>query len=454
MKILIIGLGRVGSILVDILSYEKIDILVIDKNSGTLPEVRKSNVKYINKDILEDNTINEINFAEYDYVLAVTDKDRTNILIASLTKDLPTKTIVRLNFVDSVSEIQYLKESLNIFKIVNPLYEVAKYIKNIIGNSSYYTADYFGKGKIEVAGYHIDMDREFENMELADVGSLATILVVAILRDGNFFTPNGKTLLKRGDYLYLMGLSKDITNFKMTHFSINSSKISRNVTIIGGNLITNKIISEIVDLNLKIIEEDPEKAKKFRTLIPNAFVVNRNYKDENLFTDEKIMGDGIFIAMTDNDEMNIVLGLRAKSLRIEKTIITLNTNIYGKILDPLNMYCHIEPFTVMANEIVKEVCQGSKISVNFMFAGRAQVFEISTNDDFPYKNNKIKDINVPKGIIIGGIIRKDGMAIIPRGNTYIEKGDKLVIFCTKDKKEDLAKFIAPNKRNTFFSIFN
>ena len=72
MKILIIGLGRVGSILVDILSYEKIDILVIDKNSGTLPEVRKSNVKYINKDILEDNTINEINFAEYDYVLAVT----------------------------------------------------------------------------------------------------------------------------------------------------------------------------------------------------------------------------------------------------------------------------------------------------------------------------------------------------------------------------------------------
>ena len=453
MKILIIGAGRVGSELVDVLSYEDAEILVIDRDSGNLPSLKKSNVSYINKDILDGDILNEIDFSSFEYVLAVTDKDRTNILIASLTKNLSTKTIIRLNIVDSLDEIEYLKKSLNIYEIVNPEYEVGKFIKNIIGNSSYYTADYFGKGKIEVAGHLVDTDGEFDNIALKDIGSLATILVVAILRDGKFFTPNGQTILQKGDYLYLMGLSKDISNFKMEHFLIKSTRKSRDVTIIGGNLITNKMISEIEDINLKIIEEDSKIVRLFRDKIPKAFVVNRPYRDENLLNEENIREDSIFISMTDNDELNIVLGLMAKSLRIERTIISLNTNIYSKILDPLNMYSHVEPFTVMANEIVNKVSQGSKISVNFMFAGKAQVFEISTSEKFPHINKKIKEMNIPKGIIIGGIIRSDGLAIIPRGETIIEKDDKLVVFCTDDKKEELKNFIDTKKKNYLSSLF-
>lgn len=454
MKILIIGSGRVGSKVIETLSYENFDIDVIDKDPKDFEFLKSSRINVKSMDILEDDNLKALDFISYDYVLAITDQDKTNLLIASVARNFPVKTFVRLNQIDSLNEIEYLKESLNIDEVLNPYYEIGKYLTNIIGHTNYYKADYFGKDKIEVAGHFVDMDKEFENMALEDIGSLATILVVAILRGSKLFTPNGKTILQRGDYLYLMGLSKDIKNFKMSHFMIKKSISNRNVTVIGGDLIVNQIMSKIEDINLKIIEEDVKKANFFRNKIPSAFVVNKSFREKNFLVDEDLKESSIFVVMSKNDELNIVLSLMAKNLGVKKTVVVLKDDIYTGMIDSLGLYAHIEPTTLIASQIINKISKETKISVNFIFGGLAQVFEIAISDNFPSIGKALKDLEIPKGIIIGGIIRKDGLAIIPRGNSKIEKGDRLVIFATNEKRKDLIKFIDPNYRAPFFHIFS
>lgn len=451
MDILIIGAGRVGRRVINTLSIED-NVDVIDSNLDALSKIRAKNVNKINRDILEEDLLNKIDFEKYDYCLALTDKDKANILIASKTCDLKVKTFVLLNTVDTKSEIKYLKESLNISEIINREYAVSKYLKKIINNVGYYPADYFGKGKIEVSGYFIDVDTEFVNHRLEDIGSLSTILVVGILRDASLIIPDGKTVLKKGDYLYLMGLSQDINNFKNTHFKIEYKKGPRDVTILGGSLFINKELSQIKDISLKIIEEDVDKAKLFRKQIPNAFVVNREFKSDNLLEDENLKKGSFLINMTEDDELNIVNAMLANTYGL-KTIVKTIKNSYSKLLDLLGFYTHIDENALISNEITSKLKRGSRISVNLMFGGEAEVVEIEIPEDFKHIDKALMDIYIPSGIIIGGIIREDSTAVVPRGKTKILKGDKLVIFCTNNMREEMYRFLGRTNEEKFLGIF-
>ena len=242
MKILIVGSGKVGSTIANTLSLEKFDIDVVDRVEENFGNITNT-VNKIKGDVLDEKFILKINLDSYDYAIIATDSDKTNLIIASLFKDLDVKVILRLDDMENISEMGIIKNALpNIVNIFNCSIECAKLATKLIGSSNYYEADYFGRGKIEVTGHLIDMDEDFENLKIKDIGSLSTILVVGILREGELIVPDGDTILKRGDYIYLMGLSKDIRNFKYSHFEIKEKKEERDIVIASGDEIFNGII--------------------------------------------------------------------------------------------------------------------------------------------------------------------------------------------------------------------
>lgn len=453
MKILVIGLGKVGSVVANALVLEDFEVDGIERNQNNFNQLSDKVNTYVG-DVLDSKFLVKFDLEKYDYVIVTTDSDKTNLIIASVLKDVDTKVILRLDDLENVSEINYLKNTFNnVVNVFNKSLETGKILIKLIGSYEHYQADYFGKGKIEVTGHLINYDKEFENIKIKNIGSLATILVVGILREGKLIVPNGDTVLIPNDYIYLMGLSRDIRNFKMNHFDIHQAKTTKDVIIASGDSIVNQMLANLNNINLKIIESNRERAKEFRNRYTSAFVVNRNLRDDRLFDDEEIPKDGIFISATSSDELNIVLGLMAKSYGLKNNIVVQNINDYSKVLDPLEIHRVIDPKVVVANEIIKSIDRGMKLSINFMFGGNARVYEIKIPDDFMYIGKKLKDIDLGDGIIIGGIIRFDNSAVIPRGNTEIKEGDRLVIFCTNESRKELEKIIDPSLKRSIFEFF-
>ena len=453
MKILIVGSGKVGSTIANTLSLEKFDIDVVDRVEENFGNITNT-VNKIKGDVLDEKFILKINLDSYDYAIIATDSDKTNLIIASLFKDLDVKVILRLDDMENISEMGIIKNALpNIVNIFNCSIECAKLATKLIGSSNYYEADYFGRGKIEVTGHLIDMDEDFENLKIKDIGSLSTILVVGILREGELIVPDGDTILKRGDYIYLMGLSKDIRNFKYSHFEIKEKKEERDIVIASGDEIFNGIISDLKNANLKIIEPNREKFKIYRKKFTRAFVVNKSLRNEEIFEDEGISKETVFISMTDSDELNVVLGLLARNHGVKRNIVIQNENNYKTVLENLGIHRIIDPKVIVANEIIKLINSEMKVSVNYMFGGKAQVYEVKIPDDFIYIGKKLSEINLHKEVVIGGINRYDNSAVIPRGNTKIEKGDRLVIFATENSRKELEELIDPTIKKSIFDFF-
>ena len=350
MKILIIGSGKVGSTIANTLSLEKFDIDIVDRDESNFESITNSVTK-IKGDVLDENFMLTMDLESYDYAIIATNSDKTNLIMASIFKNLDVKLILRLDEMENISEIGIIKNSLpNVVNIFNRNLESAKLATKLIGSSNYYEADYFGKGKIEVTGHYIDMEEEFENVKIKDIGSLSTILVVGILREGDLIVPDGETILKSGDYMYLMGLSKDIMNFKYSHFARKERYDVRDVVIASGDMIFNRIISNLENVNLKIIESDREKFENYRRELTRAFVVNKNLKNDKIFKEEDISKDAVFISMTDSDELNIVLGLMARNHGISRNIVFQKDNNYDSILESLAIYRVIDTKVIVANE--------------------------------------------------------------------------------------------------------
>ena len=141
------------------------------------------------------------------------------------------------------------------------------------------------------------MDEEFENQKIRGIGSLSTILVVGILREGELIVPDGETVLKSGDYIYLMGLSFDIRNFKHAHFKIKEKEDQREVVIASGDYNFNRIISNLENINLKILEPDREKFENYRRNINRAFVVNKKLKNDKILKEEDISKDCVVVVV-------------------------------------------------------------------------------------------------------------------------------------------------------------
>ena len=163
--------------------------------------------------------------------------------------------------------------------------------------------------------------------------------------------------------------------------------------------------------------------------------------------------DGDISAEVISTDLDGMLKEARELAKISKNIVIQKDNNYDTILESLGIYRVIDPKVIVANEIIKAINTDMKVSINYMFGGKAQVYEIKIPDDFVYIGKKLSEINLHKEIIIGGIIRYDNSAVIPRGNTKIEKGDRLVIFSTNESRKELEELIDPSLKKSIFDFF-
>ncbi len=446
MKIIIVGSGKIGSYLSNVLAKENHDVVVIDKNEQILNKLNNTlDISVLCGNGLVVSTLQEAGVESSDLLIASMENDEDNIVCCLLAKNLGVKnTIMRIRNPEYKDGMQYIKNDLGLSMTINPELLTAKEIANALNFSSGIKATYFSKGKIEMIEFKVKENSSLIGISIKELSSKLKkkIIVVAVERKGNVHIPNGDFTFELGDKLIITSKPQNITTF----FKYLGSTIFRtkDVMIVGGSKVSYYLatfLSEI-GVNTKIIELDESKCKILAEKLPKTLVINGDGSDKNVLLEEGIEDVDAFVAATGIDEENIIFSLFANSMNVPKVITKVNHLTFENIIENVGIDTVITPHVVASNQILRYIRAienskgGSMESLVRLMDNKLEIMEFIIKDDFKSIGKQIKDINFKKDVIIV-CINRNGTIIFPTGEDIIKANDNIIISTTKSSIKGL-----------------
>jgi len=443
MKIVIAGAGDVGFHLAELLAFENQDIFLIDENQEVLDYAASHlDVMTVHGDSASIEVLQQAGADTASLFLAVTTSEKNNLMTAILAKKMGAKqTIAR------VKNSEYLEErQLKIFKglgvdnLISPRSLAAKELARLVAQCSFTDIFEFEEGKINLVGLTLDdysplvgnSLQEIQNQKLQN-----TILPIAVLRGHQTIIPRGNTILRRNDHMYFISKKsciQDVEDFVgRKHVDV------KNVMIVGGSGLAYEAALLLQNnYNVKLIEKKKDRCKLLAEHLDNTLVIHGSASDIDLLESEGLSRMDVFIALTGNNETNIIACLTAKNRGIYKTIAQVENKEYTHISQNIGVDTLINKKLIAANNIFRFVRKGHVEAITGLHGVDAEVIEYSINKENQLTRKALKDLHFPETAIIGGIIRGEE-SLIPDGDFQMQKGDKVIIFALPEAISRLEK---------------
>ncbi|WBW50131.1 NAD-binding protein [Peptoniphilus equinus] len=435
-RYLIVGYSAVAAKVIPELVVDG-DVTVLDRSERKLNTVMiSSRLHAVSGNILHEDVIREIKDGSYDYILALTDSDRTNMLLCKALKTAATTTVALVHDMDTYQALRTLHQEMGIDKMVGSLNDVAQAVCHLVSDNLNYQSETFGLGKIEVTGHRVLARDGFDGKAIQTIDELKTLLVVGVTQGGELVIPGGDHVVHAGDYLYLMGLKRDILSFKNNHFHL-SSKGPEDLLIVGSDHLATRMATFFENYHVNVVD-DGEGVLELRHRYDHVFAKKTLLKGGEFL---KSYPKDTVLLLTPLDEQNILLGLVAKTLGYKKVIVKVSDESYYTIVDGMQFTSVVNAEDIIAKRLVQSIHAERNVSVYMAFNGQAQVMEFQLPDHSWLEGRRLKDVGVPEGILIGGIIRRDKTAVIPRGGTGFEAKDTLIVFYSVEAQQTLHDFI-------------
>jgi len=437
LKILIVGVGKVGYVLAENLSNEGHEITVIDTSGEALGHANDTlDILPIKGNGASVSVLKSAGVEKADVVIAVSNRDELNMLCCLIAKKLGAKyTIARIRDYEYAIEVSRLKKELDIDMVVNPEYATATQISRLIRFPVAVDIDTFYRGRIELVGFRV-LDGDIITGEPLYVVRKRLknipILFCAVNSEGETFIPHGNTVLKPGDTVYVIGNVVGIDNFFRTLGRIRH-KI-KNAFIVGGGRITFYLAQYLTQMNIdvKIVETDHDTCRYLCESLPKALVVHGDGTDQDLLESERLQSADAFVALTGRDEDNLITSLYAKQVGVPKVISKINRQNYYGIVDQLMIDSIVSPKLITAYAILHSVramlCSDNSPmeSLYQIASGGAEAMVFTVSDKMKHLKTPLRDLRLKKGVLIA-LINRGGQFIIPEGSDHIEQGDSIII---------------------------
>lgn len=457
MKVMIVGAGKLGYKLAESMVQEEIDVTVVDTNQKVLDAVNEHlNVLTVLANGIEVSILRELNIETYDLLVASTTSDETNTLICSLAKKLGcVTTIARIRNPEYTKQLDFIKSEMGIDHIVNPDLATAQSVeKYLLKNYSFYSGE-FARGKVQMIDFNIENMTEFVGHRLMELKGFDSLLITAISREGEIIIPDGSTILERNDTIHVIGKSQDIIKLN-NRFNRNIAKKQiQNVMIFGGSNIGYYLAKALNESNISvtIVEKSKRRCAELSEKLNDVLIIHGDGTDINLLEEEKLSSMDAFVGATGYDEGNLLMGLMAKQAGVAKSISKISKENYSKLIDRLGIDVAINPVYITASNILKLVRGGKIVSVSLLIGGDGEVTEIIMERGLPIIGKTLKELELPKGIIIGALVRGDNV-FIPNGETYLKENDRIVVFSLKEDLANLKMFFKPKKGGLLVELRN
>jgi trk system potassium uptake protein TrkA len=446
MNIIIAGDGEVGLYLAKELAQENHNITIVDPHEDLIKMVEShSDVLAVRGDSTSIEVLLDANVKKADLLISVLHDERTNIVTASLGKQLGAKkTIARINnleYLKPENEIRF--RNMGIDALVCPEDIVANEVVHLLSQTAATEIFDFSEGKLFLFLIKLEENAPVVNKTLNDIVGLFPHLdfrAVAIHRNGRTIIPKGDDRFLTHDLSYVItkpgGIDDLLKLGGKQKFDI------RNVMIVGGGRVGRTAAKKLEhSMHIKLIELEKEKSLYLADNLERTLVINGDARDIQLMEDEDIRGMDAFIAVTDSSETNILSCLHAREFGVKRTIALVENIDYIDISQNIGIDTIINKKLSTASYIVRFTMNAVVTSIKCLSGINAEVIELVANPHSMVTRKPIRKLHMPKGAIIGGIIRGEE-SFIAVGDFQIEEGDKVVVFSMPEAIHRVSKLFS------------
>ena len=452
MKIIICGAGKVGTSIARHLVDQGSDVTVIDSSQKLIDDLReKVDLKTIIGSASNPSVLKNAGADDSDMIIAVTLQDEINMVACQMAHTffkIPRK-IARLRTEDFLNPIWrdlYNADNMPIDLIISPELEVARSIERQLKAPGAYDVVPFLNDEIELLSLVIsekcplvdtsliNIHELFQENVVTDKNLRASIL--GISRDEKLFIPKKQDILSQGDHVYIL-VDKNHVKRAMIAFGYDEKPIKKIIIIGGGNIgfnLAKDLEKYQSDISVSIVEYNEDRSKYIADQLSNTLVLKGDGLDQDLLDEANIKDADLLLALTNDDETNIIISAVARKNKCE-SIIIVNNSEYNKLKDVLGISKVVDPRKITVSKILKHIHKGKIESVFAIDNNQAEIIHAQVLKSSKLINKNIEDAEFPNGLRVG-LIKKDDKIIIPDKETKIEINDEILFLCMS---EDIKK---------------
>jgi|TARA_R100000005_G_scaffold95553_2_gene77456 trk system potassium uptake protein TrkA len=442
MKVIICGAGQVGSNIARQLAQENNDVTIIDQSPelvrkiGDALDVRAMLGHASHPDVLE-----RAGAYDADMLIAVTYSDEVNMVacqVAHSIFDIPKK-IARIRSQDYINPLWahlFSRENMPIDVIISPEIEVARAIERRLKVPGAFDTVSFAEGKVQVIGVRLDESCPIVNTPLKQLTELfpdLNVIVVAIYRDGKMLVPASNDQMFPGDEVYFAADANHVAR-AMPLFGHEEVEARSIVIIGGGNIglhLAQFVEKQMRNVSLKLIEYNRARAERITDDLERTVVLHGSALDPDLLQEANAAHAETIVALTNDDQVNILSSLLAKGQGTKTAVTLINNPVFGNLVTTLGIEVVVDPRATTVSEILRHIRRGRIRGLHSFRDGAAEVVEGVALETSLLVGKPLREIKLPPGTIIGAVIHEDKV-LIPRGDSVIEADDRVVILGLRD----------------------
>ena len=452
MKVIVCGAGQVGFNIAKHLANENNDVTVIERSAALIDKIEASlDVQALQGHASHPDMLEKAGAADADMIIAVTQADEVNMVacqIAHSLFDVPTK-IARIraqSYLEPRWQDLFSRDNMPIDVIISPEIEVARAIIRRLEVPGAFDMIPFADGRISIVGVKLTADCPVVNTPLRQLTDLfpdLSTVIVGIVRNESLIVPGGDDQLQVGDGIYIAVDSYHMER-SLQVFG-HEEKEARRVLIIGGGNVGLFLAQQLhltnPKVNVKIIEINAARADFVAQQLPEAVVLQGDALEVDLLHEANVRETETVVAVSNDDEVNILSALLAKREGATKAITLLTNQTYVPLVSSLGIDVSVDPRETTVSGILQHMRRGRIRGLHALAGGRAEVIEGEALETSVLVGKPLREIGLPAGIIIGGILRGNEV-IVPKGNTEIAPGDRVIVFAAADVVKKVEEFFS------------
>ncbi len=449
MRIIIAGAGTVGENISHYLSREGHDVVVVDKVRAKLAGVEDElDVQTIQGDACDPEMLKKLEIDRAAVLLAVTERDETNLVIAFAAKRMGCKQVVarvRSRYYYDTENAQFRK-GLGIDDLVSPEILTAYQLARFVASPMALVQVSMAEGRVLLRTVRMSPESEFAGRLLKDVKIPEGALIAGLRRKNDVMIAHGDTRLEPEDRITFIGLPEALDALT-PRFNLRKAGEGVTTVAIAGAGETGLFLARHLEERghrVILLEQDRERAERAGEVLRRTRVLHADATDVYTLQEERIGKLDYFIAAMGDDEANIMSSLLARELGIEKTACVIERPDYARIVEKIGIDVAISPRLVVANRVLAMVKRGRIRSVTLLEEGELEINEFQALSKSRIVGHPLRDIEMPKGVLIGAVVQSGGEVRIPRGDDIIKPGAIVIGIAKTDfagKLDDL--FAAP-----------
>jgi len=448
MDIIIVGCGKVGSALAEVLSDEH-NVTVIDKNENLIESVINDfDVMGIAGNCLQTDVLEEANVDKANLFIAVTASDEVNILSCLIAKKMKARhCIARVRSPEFDKQLVFMREELGISMMVNPDYNAANEIAKVMRYPAAINIESFAKGRVDLTEIRITSGSILDGVALSHLSRRMRldILICAVQRGDELIIPNGNFVLRAGDKIHMTASHSNMVKFFKSISAAYREKRVKKAVLIGGGRVAYHLAQQLIEMGIKvkIIEIDKDRCLELSERLNKVDISCADGTDHDILEEEHVYDADAVVTLTGIDEENILLSLLAKNNGVEKVVTKVNRPSLIQLSDTLALDSIISPKTITVSQILqyvraKQNSLGNNITTLYSLVnGRLEAIEFIVRDKKDYVDVPLKKLKIRNGILIASIVRGNEL-IIPKGDDCLKLNDSVVVITTNKGFNDLS----------------